>query len=154
MCELVIEYCFTTSWKSFTLISSIKWGFLTAVSGTNSDNLGIQSGDKGEIAFLKMLQYGKRNYQILISKATWHLCWILNRLVELCKREKKGLTFKMRSALGKAKVKAEAWLSAKDFQSSWKSLSIRNWQLRSSVIVRSLMFFWRPKSKSPRIELY
>lgn len=36
--------------------------------GTNSDNLDIQNGDKGQITIFKMPQPGKRNYLILINK--------------------------------------------------------------------------------------
>lgn len=42
-----MEYYLTTSLKSCTFISSVEGGFLTSVSGTNSDNLDIQNGDKG-----------------------------------------------------------------------------------------------------------
>lgn len=45
--NLVMDYCLTLSGKPFTLTSSIEGGFLMPVSGTNSDNLDIQSGDKG-----------------------------------------------------------------------------------------------------------
>lgn len=45
--KLVMGYCLTTWGKPFTFTSSIEGGFLTSVSGTNSDNLDIQNGDKG-----------------------------------------------------------------------------------------------------------